>query len=122
MDKPLSVATIDPSPDVAQLSELYEFRGPEVALILPDESSDMLALLRETAAEIVAWFGQGTETVLEYAYDPDDDDDPGQFYALVRTPLEPEEVRDMFDGFREHWVISAWQRSKGRLNVGLEYR
>ena len=122
MDQPYSAATIASPQDYERISDLYQFRGPEVEQVLPHEPPEMLALLREAAAQIKIWFGQDTQTVLEFAYDMDDEESPGQFYGWVQTPLEPEQIRSTMGGFIQHWLLSAWQRSDGRFNVGLEYR
>lgn len=122
MGTSISGTSVAQRPESEQLSDLYQFRGPEVELMLPHEPPEMLALFREAAAQIQVWFGPGTEVVLEFAIDPEDEGNPGQFFAWVQTPLEPEQIRSTMDGFRKHWLIPAWLRSEGRFNVGMEYR
>lgn len=106
---------------IEQIAERYRFRGDGVADALNEAGPEVAALLLEAADQIAAFFGQGTNVVLELFTDPDDEDDPGTLFALVQTPLTSAQARPVMERFWYGWWLPVARRAHGWLNVDLEF-
>ncbi|MBD0324009.1 MAG: hypothetical protein ICV72_11580 [Aldersonia sp.] len=78
-------------------------------------------MLLEAADQIAAYFGSGTIAVLEIFTDPEDEDDPGTLFVLVRTRLTSDQARPVMERFWSGWWLPATQGAHGHLNVDLEF-
>ncbi len=106
---------------IERIAARYDFRGDGVPDAVTDAGPEVAALLLEAADQIAAYFGQQTTVVLEFFSDPDDEDDPGELFALIQTTLPLEQARPLMAQFRDEWWLLAISRARGSLNIGQEY-
>ena len=78
---------------VAQVAERYPFRGSDVGDAVAAAGPEVAALLLEAADQIAAYFGEGTNVVLQLFTDPEDEDEPGEIFAFIQTPLKFAQAR-----------------------------
>ncbi len=107
---------------IAEIERRYELREPEEVRAFLREHPDLLDILVEGSEIIPRFLAPSGPIVLAVSWDPEDDDDPGELFALAPTPWEPEEIAPRMAELREAWVIDVFRRSQGFFNVGVEYR
>jgi hypothetical protein len=83
---------------------------------------DLLDLLVEASETIVRFLPTDGPLALDVIWDPEDEDDEGELFAVVPTFSEPEEVRPRRTRLVEQWLLDAFRRADGRFNVHVEYR
>ncbi len=106
--------------DIERLEVRSDFRGgDEIGLFLTQNPS-VVSLLLEALDHLPSYFAPEAPLALELVYDHEDEDDPGDLYAIIRTPLEPEQAMPLFDRFADEW----WREELGhvdRFAFSLEY-
>lgn len=106
---------------VGAVGAMYELREPEAIHAFLDRHPDLADVLSEAAWRIPESFPSDERVALELVYDPDDDNDPGTLFALVRTRVGSEEIRPVLARMHEAWLIDAVRRAKGRFNFHVEF-
>lgn len=107
--------------DSPDLEALYEFREPaEVASYLA-ANPDLLPLLVEAAAKLREAIPGGRHLVLYVLQDPECESDPGELFAIIQTPLDPDIVQPAMHRLIRQWLIHARRPAIGRFNVAVEY-
>ncbi len=95
-------------------------RGEGVAEAVNEVGPEVAALLLEAADQIAASFGPEPTLVLEYFLGPEDEDDPGEQFAFIQTPLKSVQARPLMERFWYGWWHPASLHVIGNLNIGLE--
>lgn len=96
-------------------------QADEVQAYLAD-NPDLLPLLMEASSKIPEFLPPDGPIVLEILWDPEDEDDGGELFAVVPTDLGWEEVRPRMDRLLRDWLIEAGRFTAGRFNVDVEFR
>jgi hypothetical protein len=118
----MSAPTTTAPEAIAAIERLYEFREPEEVRAFLAKNPDLIGLLVEAAAMIPEFLPPDGRIVLEVVWDPEDEEEDDELFALVPTKLEPEDVRPMMDRLRRTWLIPRARHAVGRFNVGPAYR
>jgi len=103
------------------LDHLFEFREPDEVRAYLAKHPDLLDLLHEAATRIPEFLPPDRPIVLEMLWDPEDDDDEGELFAVVRTRSDGEATRLGYDRLLREWLVPAGRFAAGRFNVGIEY-
>lgn len=111
------------TPDVVgELRNLYEFREPEEVEAYLDRHPNLVDLLVEAAARIPEFIPPDAPIVLEVVWDPEEEDEEGELFAMIPTHRSWEEIRPRMNRLRRDWLIAAARNAAGRFNIGVEYR
>lgn len=86
----------------------------------------VIPVLLEAARGIPRYFtpptvGPRPALVLEVVFDPEDEDDPGELFALIETRLKPEIALPLLDRFDDEWWLPISRDVGGLLNFAIEY-
>lgn len=118
-----SAATVaDIAAAIDALERVYEFREPGEVRAFLAEHPDLLPLVVEAAAKIPEFLPSDLGIALDVVWEPEDEDDGGELFALVPTELAPEDVRSRLALLDREWLIEAGRFAAGRFNVNVEYR
>lgn len=104
------------------LEDSYRFRQPNEVRAFLAANPDLLDLLDEAAAKIREFMPIDEPIVLEMLWDPEDEDDLGELFAIVTTNLAPQAVRPLLARLGHEWLNAAGRFAAGRFNVDVEYR
>lgn len=107
--------------EIDSLEEVFHFRQPDDVRAYLTANPDLLPLVREAAAQLRAFLPGDGRLVLEVLWDVDDEDDPGELFALFLTTLEPDAVRPALNRLTWDWLVQARRPAVGRFNVNVEY-
>ena len=108
---------------VKDLEKVYTFRQREMVITVLSEFPFLISLVEETYLRIQEFF-PGTTIFLEPFIDPDNEGhDPAdmELVASIATELEPREVFERFNEFRQTWWLDALDRAQDRLCVKIGF-
>lgn len=106
----------------AELADLVQFRGRDEVEAYLEEHPELLPLLREARTVIPRNFGPDAPVVSEVFTDPEAEEEHGELYGQIRSPLPPDEplrrLRQLDDG----WWLEALGTADGNLTISVEPR
>lgn len=103
------------------LRRKYEFREPDEVRAYLAKNPDLLDLLVEAATKIPEFLPPAGPIVLDVLWDPEDEGDDGELFAMIPTRLGWEQTRPRMDRLTREWLIATPGRRSSRFNVGVEY-
>ena len=107
---------------IARLERRYHFRRPDEVRAFLLDHPDLLDLLVEGASKIRLFLPSDEPIAIEVLFDPEEQDDQGELFAVVSTRSEPEAVRPRLERLDREWLIDAGRPFAGQFNVAVEYR
>lgn len=115
-------AVDDVAAAIDAIERVFELRQPEEVRAYLAGNPDLLGLVGEAASEIPEFLPPSGSIILEMLWDPEDEEDAGELFAVVPTDLGWEAVRPRMDRLLREWLIDAGRFAAGRFNVGVEFR
>ncbi len=107
---------------IAEIERRYELREPEDVRAYLADNPDLLDLVDEASAKLPEFLPPSGPIVLEVVWDPDDEEDEGELFALVPTRLGWQDVLPCLNRLLREWLIDAGRFAAGRFNVDVEFR
>lgn len=107
--------------DIERLEQRTSVRDRDEVVPFLTQNPAVVALLLEALDRIPSFFAPDTPLVLDMVHDHEDENDPGDLLAIIRTTLEPNHAMPLFDRFADEWWREASARVTNRFAFSLEY-
>ena len=82
---------------------------------------ELVPVVIEASERIPEFLPSAHRPVLELVPYQEDKEEEGTLFVVVRTDLEPQEVRSRLARLSQEWLRDASRRVGGRINVDIDY-
>lgn len=103
-----------------RVSARYALRRPTEVTDYLRQHPHLIPILVEAAEVIPRYFGADTPLVLEVFTDPESETDERELFAIVRTPLGPDDALETLYRLQDDWWLAASPTGPGVLVLDIE--